>query len=64
MPSKKGSWYVLAEAPPALAMTGWDFPFGFFPRGHYYKRDAEEQAEEAKRKGGKNVRVERHASRP
>ena len=50
-------WIVNANAPPALANTGWDFRSGFFPRRVRYKKDAEELAKEAKAKGGLNVTV-------
>lgn len=35
------------------------FPPGYFPRRFHYKKDAKERAEEAKRAGCTNVRVEK-----
>lgn len=52
-------YLVHAKAPGALAHTGWDFRSGFFPRKVRLKKDAKELAEEAKKKGGIDVRIEK-----
>ena len=52
-------YLVHATAPIHSENKGWDFRGDFFPRKVYYKKDAKELAEEAKQKGGKDVRIEK-----
>lgn len=52
-------WTVYATAPSNTWNTGWDFRDGYFPREVYGKVYAEALASEARRKGGKDVRVEK-----
>lgn len=51
-------WIVYATPPAEPWKTGWDYGHGYFPRKNHYKKDAQELAEEAIKKGGLNVRVE------
>jgi len=48
-------WVVHAIPPP----QGWVFPNGYFPRTFALKKSAQERADEAKRAGGLDVRVEK-----
>lgn len=49
-------WVVRAEPGDALL---WDYGSGYFPRRCYSKKDALKVAETAKKKGAKNVVVEK-----
>lgn len=53
------AWIVHAKAPFRGGMKGWDFRADFFPRKVAYKKDALELAQEAKQKGGTDVRLEK-----
>lgn len=52
-------YQVNAKAPSVFSNTGWDFRSDFFPRKLSYKKDAKELAEEAKKKGGKDISIEK-----
>ncbi len=52
-------YQVNVKAQSALSNTGWDFRSDFFPRKLFYKKDAKELAEEAKKKGGKDISIEK-----
>ena len=54
-------WIVKADRPPTDdgAEPRWDFRKDFFPRRTRYKSEALALADEARGKGGVNVRVER-----
>lgn len=51
-------WTVYAT-PPTNLWNGWSFRDGFFPRTVYGKVHAERLAEEARREGATDVRVEK-----
>lgn len=50
-------WVVNAK--PGSIKGEWDFRHDFFPRKVAYKKDALELAEEARKKGGTSVTVEK-----
>lgn len=52
-------YLVHATAPFRGGVKGWDFQHGYFPRKIYYKKDALALAQEAKAKGGTNVKLEK-----
>ena len=52
-------WVVYATPPSLNENKPWDFRDAYFPRHIYYKKDALILAQEAKDKGGKDVRIEK-----
>lgn len=52
-------YLVHATAPSRGGNKGWDFKGDHFPRKIKYKKDALALAQEAKAKGGTNVKLEK-----
>ena len=52
-------YLVHATAPFRGGNKGWDFKGNYFPRQVRYKREALALAQEAKAKGGTNVKLEK-----
>jgi Zn-dependent M28 family amino/carboxypeptidase len=52
-------WTIYATPPVSPWTTGWDFRPDYFPRTVAGKAYAQQIADEAKKKGGTNVRVEK-----
>lgn len=52
-------WIVHANPPKNFLNSKWDFRHNYFPRKFAYKKDAIEAAQEAKNKGGTEVRIEK-----
>ena len=52
-------YLVHATPPHPLSNKGWDFRADYFPRKIRYKKDALALAQEAKSKGGSNVKLEK-----
>lgn len=50
-------WVVTVKEPGPIGK--WDFQANFFPRKTHYKKDAEEYAKEAIRKGAVGVEVKK-----